>query len=122
MPRLLPRLIKEAEKHGVQNLPFRRNKKGRKSLYNPPLPSPSFHPSRHERSILLAENSPVTNAKAYARHKRLPPIMTRPRRQIVEEAADPQRQMTDKEFGWWSNPYRTSSRFSILYIDSIRVH
>ena len=116
MPRLLPRLIKEIEKHSgqVQNFPLKRDKKRRKSLYRPPLPSPSFHPSHHEQSILLADQSPVANAKAYARHKRLPPIMTRPR-QTTGEAEDTQRQMTEKEFGWWSNPYRTSALFCILY-------
>jgi hypothetical protein len=112
MPRLLPRLIKGIEKHSgqVQHFPLRRTKNRRKSLYSPPLLSPSFHPSHYERSILLADQNPVANAKAYARHKRLPPIMTRPR-QTVEEAEDMQRQMTDKEFGWWSNPYRTLAFF-----------
>ena len=120
MPRLLPRLVSEIEKRQDQYFPFTIKKKRRKSLYRTPLPSPKFHLSHYERSIVLASQSPVTNPKAFIRHKRLPPIMTRPRQSVGEAADDDtQRQMTDKEFRWWSNPYRLSPFiFCNLYINS----
>lgn len=116
MPRLLPRLAKEIEKQGnefLKGYPLASAKKKRatKSLYKAPRAKPSFHPSRYERSILLGPDSPVTFAKDYSHHKRLPPsVSSQPSRS--GDVEDAPRQMTEAEFGWWANPYRAFIRIA----------
>lgn len=109
MPRILPRLAREVEKHThkSENFPFCRPIKTptKPSLYKPPGVAPSFHPSHHERSILLASPSPVCDTRAYVRHKRRPPNLVQ-HGSPDKESVDPPRQMSDKEREWWANPYR----------------
>ena len=119
MPRLLPRLVREVEKHTHQpkNFPFCRPiKNPTKSLYKPPREAPSFHPSHHERSILLATPSPVCDTRAYVRHKRRPPNLVQ-YGCVDEESVDPPRQMSDREREWWANPYRVFGYLVWLFFD-----
>ena len=55
----------------------------------------------------MATQNPVTDARSYTRHKRLPPTVSHPS-VSNSNVIDPPRQMTDKEFEWWANPYRKS--------------
>ncbi|KAF5321371.1 hypothetical protein D9619_000767 [Psilocybe cf. subviscida] len=108
MPRIIPRLIQkiaEQSDHAKFSFPpaFRRNR-AKKSLYQPPPLKPTYNARDYEQSILLKPSNPVTNKKAYVRHKTLAPRQYgQPSPQPGE--VDPTRLMNDSEYNWWANPY-----------------
>uniref|UniRef100_A0A8H8CLV2 Uncharacterized protein n=1 Tax=Psilocybe cubensis TaxID=181762 RepID=A0A8H8CLV2_PSICU len=107
MPRILPRLLKKIESQAHKQKFFKFSlprKRIRKSLYKPPLQAPSFQPSHHARSILLTPLNPITNAKDYVKHKRIPPSLNKPGK-VDPNDVDPARQMSKDEMRWWANPY-----------------
>lgn len=122
MPRILPRLVRGVGNKS-EDFPFCRPiKNATKSLYKPPREAPSFHPSHHERSILLATPSPVCDTRAYVRHKRRPPNLVQ-YGPLDKESVDPPRQMSDREREWWANPYRALCYFfdisRLLYLSPL---
>lgn len=121
MPRLLPRLLKALQETPLTHTNSKHvapsqdvGSRKRKSLYRPiTVPLPSFHPAGRTRSILLDEN-PVTDKRAFARHKRLPPRVRLGPRPVVHGEHDVPREMTTQEREWWSSPYRAFD-FSFPY-------
>ncbi|KAF8974364.1 hypothetical protein BDZ97DRAFT_1773212, partial [Flammula alnicola] len=106
LPRLIAKIKAEANQEKFFSPPLlKRRKLKSKSFYKPVPPAPSFHPADYPRSILLAPRNPIVDSEHYARHKKLPPTLCRPTL-LNPDQIDPPRQMTDREFGWWANPYR----------------
>ncbi|KAI6154230.1 hypothetical protein BKA82DRAFT_4098962 [Pisolithus tinctorius] len=87
MPRLLPRLIKKFKETPLGE-PRPRHLDKREHV-----------PSRKKGSILLDDQSPVTNSRAYIRHKGLSPRVLIP---PVKAAGD---NAESHEREWWSSPY-----------------
>lgn len=124
MPRLLPRLLETiAETTATQkkSFPFdiKALRNGKKSLYKPIPPRPSFHPSNHPRSILLAPSpNPITNSWDYVRHKTLPPrvrLSKQGKSRSAPNGFDRPREMTEDERRWWSSPYRKYAFFFHMF-------
>lgn len=114
MPRLLPRLLKALQEtpSNAKRVPLSRHVGAckRKSLYRPiPGHSPPFQFAGRTRSFLLEEN-PVTDKRAFKRHKRLPPRVRLGSGPLVHGEHDVPREMTTQEREWWSSPYRTCDR------------
>ncbi|KAF8897388.1 hypothetical protein BD779DRAFT_1490522 [Infundibulicybe gibba] len=109
MPRLLPQLIAALEKQpkDTPHIPFdiAAFRPRRKSLYRPVPPRPSLNPSRHNKSVLLTSDNPITNSRLYAQHKRLPPRMALAPRHVRVHNHDESRGMSEQERQWWANPY-----------------
>ena len=110
MPRIIPRLNEQIKKQAnlPTYFPFPKPKR-KKSLYRPPRPIPSFHPSDYPTSILLAPDNPITSSWVYKRHKTLPPAIIPPAAtpsSLNSSQIDNPRVMTSEEIRWWSNPYR----------------
>jgi hypothetical protein len=110
MPRILPRLLEKiALQKNERWSPLTFPREWPKSLYKPVPPRPSFRPSHHPQSILLApaETNPITSSRVYNRHKTLPPRPLLSRRvRAAPGQHDLPREMSDDELQWWSNPYR----------------
>ncbi|KAH9482834.1 hypothetical protein JR316_0004934 [Psilocybe cubensis] len=124
MPRILPRLLKKIESQAHKQKFFKFSlprKRIRKSLYKPPLQAPSFQPSHHARSILLTPLNPITNAKDYVKHKRIPPSLNKPGK-VDPNDVDPARQMSKDEMRWWANPYHMLIRLTGMRIPSSNPH
>ena len=110
MPRIIPRLIQKIAEQSDRarfSVPQAlKSKRAKKSLYQPPLPKPSYFLGDYEKSILLTPGNPVSEKKAYVRHKTRPPV---PHAYIHRSPKpgeiDPDRLMNDSERNWWANPY-----------------
>ncbi|KAF9483969.1 hypothetical protein BDN70DRAFT_214299 [Pholiota conissans] len=104
LPRLIDKITAQAKSEKNYASPSLKRKKKPKSLYKPVLPVPSVNPTEYSQaSLLLAPRNPIVNAKNYIRHKTLPP---RPSFAPTDpKKLDPPRQMNEKEFEWWANPY-----------------
>jgi hypothetical protein len=112
MPRIIPRLIQKIAEQSDRakfSVPLAlKNNRAKKSLYQPLRPKPSYYPGDYEQSILLKPGNPVSEKKAYVRHKTQPPRpyadgQHRPKPGDI----DPVRLMNDSECNWWANPYCT---------------
>jgi len=113
MPRILPRLLDKIARQGqvkkekVDAFDVRAFRYPRKSIHKPVPPRPSFHPSDHPQSILLAPANPVTNSQDYVQHKSFPPRLRVSKRvRVRPNEYDRPREMSDEERSWWASPYR----------------
>ncbi|KAI6047309.1 hypothetical protein EDC04DRAFT_610212 [Pisolithus marmoratus] len=113
MPRLLPRLIKKLKETPLGEPSPRHLDKGkhvppRRKLVCQPIPErPSYSVAGRMQSILLDDQSPVTNGGAYIRHKAPSPRVLVSPGEITTENAESYtpREMTAQEREWWSSPY-----------------
>ncbi|KIO07227.1 hypothetical protein M404DRAFT_998638 [Pisolithus tinctorius Marx 270] len=113
MPRLLPRLIKKFKETPLgeprpRHLDKRVHVPSRKKGSFQPIPErPSYSVAGRVQSILLDDQSPVTNSRAYIRHKGLSPRVLIPPVKAAGDNAESHvpREMTAQEREWWSSPY-----------------
>lgn len=113
MPRLLPRLVKKLKetplgKPSPRHLGNGKHVPSRRQFVYQPIPErPSYSVAGRVQSILLDDHSPVTNSRAYVRHKVLSPRVLVSPGKIATENAESYipREMTAQEREWWSSPY-----------------
>lgn len=115
MPRLLPRLIRKLTETPPNEPTPRHLASGgyvrlrRKLPCRPASERPSFSAIGRTQSILLDPQSPVTDSRAYLKHKLQPPRVQVSSGGTVSADAglDTPREMSVQEREWWSSPYRT---------------
>lgn len=113
MPRLLPRLVKKLKETPLGEPRPRHLGNGkhapprRRPVYQPIPERPSYSVAGRVQSILLDDHSPVTNSRAYVRHKAPSPRVLVSPGKITAENAESYipREMTAQEREWWSSPY-----------------
>lgn len=113
MPRLLPRLIRKLTETPPNEPTPRHLASGgyvrlrRKLPCRPASERPSFSAIGRTQSILLDPQSPVTDSRAYLKHKLQPPRVQVSSGGTVSADAglDTPREMSVQEREWWSSPY-----------------
>lgn len=113
MPRLLPRLVKKLKETPLGGPRPRHLDNGKHAPHRgrpvcQSIPErPSYSVAGRVQSILLDDHSPVTNSRAYVRHKAPSPRVLVSPGKITTENAESYipREMTAQEREWWSSPY-----------------